>query len=172
MVGQEALWPPHQRYVEADDSFSSGLTCWWLLRSGQNACTCLSLQRGPPNPSKHPHTSQERRSFHHQAFVCFWTSWISSAPGTFTITLIWPSNIYFAKRKNLFTWRVPRSSIFSCPNSSSCFLFLCSLLPQEKIPNILFACLTDARNNAGICRDLQWVQVLFPGHLQLTMVYI
>lgn len=101
MVGQDALWPPHQRYVEADDSFSSGLKCWWLLRSGQNACTFLCLWRGPPNPSKLPHTSQERRSFHQQAFVCFWTSWISSMPGTFTIILIRYPNIYFAKRKKI-----------------------------------------------------------------------
>lgn len=69
MVGQDALWPPQQRYVEADDSFSSGLKCWWFLRLELNACTFLSLWRGPPNPGKHPHISQERMSFHQQAFV-------------------------------------------------------------------------------------------------------
>lgn len=99
MVGQDALWPPHQRYVEADDSFSSGLKCWWLLRSGQNACTFLPLWRGAPNPSKHPHISQEHSSFRQQAFVCFWMSWISSVAGTFTIILIGCPNIYFPKRK-------------------------------------------------------------------------
>lgn len=172
MVGQEALWLPHQRYVEDDDSFSSGLKCWWLLRSGQNACTYLPLWRGPPNPNKHLHTIQEWRSSHQQAFVCFRTSGISSVPGTFTIILIWSQTHTLQRQKKLFTRRVPRSSICSCPNSSSCFLFLCSLLPQEKIPNLVFVFFTDVQNNTDICTDLQWDKVLLPGHLQLMVAYV